>query len=120
MLPDGAMRPYELRADGEFVGGILVLDDGDRVSRWQGGVRVDDTAIPANDLLDWRVMADGIERGRTEYDLVGADHERISDYKSKFAPELRPFTALWRGSTSMTLFMHAYRKYRRSRFSVLK
>ena len=108
-LPDGVVRPYVLRTNGEFVGGILVLDDGNRVSRWQGGVRVD-SDLPANDLLDWHVMTDAIDRDRTEYDLVGADNERISDYKAKFAPELRSFTSMWCGSPAMSLLVSGYRK----------
>lgn len=79
-----------LRTDGEFVGGIVVLDDGDRVYRWQGGVRVDGYDFPANDLLDWHVMTDALDRGVAEYDLVGADNERISEYKAKFGPVLFP------------------------------
>lgn len=109
-LPDGAVHPYVLRTDGEFIGGILVLDDGDRVSRWQGGVRVDETDLPVNDLLDWRVMTDAIEAGVGEYDLVGADNERISRYKAKFDPDLRSFASLWRGSRITSLLARGYRK----------
>ena len=65
-LPAGCIRPYALRADGEFVGGILAIDDGSRVYRWQGGVRPDaETAVAPNDLLDWQVMRDAMSRGRS-------------------------------------------------------
>lgn len=109
-LPDGAVRPYVLRIDGEFVGGILALDDGDRVSRWQGGVRVGESDLPVNDLLDWRIMTDAMATGVGEYDLVGADNERISSYKAKFDPDLRSFTSLWRGSRITSLLARGYRK----------
>jgi CelD/BcsL family acetyltransferase involved in cellulose biosynthesis len=108
-LPEGAVRPYVCRVDGVFAGGIVALDDGQRVSRWQGGVKVDGVDLPVNDLLDWRVMADALERGRAGYDLVGADTERISSYKSKFAPELRRFHALERGSPVVSFLVRRYR-----------
>jgi len=108
-LPEGSVRPYVCHVDGAFAGGILALDDGQRVARWQGGVKVDGVDLPVNDLLDWRVMADALERDRDSYDLVGADTSRISSYKAKFAPDLRRFHALERGSTAVSLFVRGYR-----------
>ncbi|MFB6164397.1 MAG: GNAT family N-acetyltransferase, partial [Haloarculaceae archaeon] len=59
-LPDGSIRPYVCRVDGEFVGGILAYEHDDAIYRWQGGVRVDaDVDVAINDLLDWQVMVDG-------------------------------------------------------------
>ncbi|WP_123539017.1 lipid II:glycine glycyltransferase FemX [Halosimplex salinum] len=82
-------RPYVCRVDGEFVGGILVVADGDTVYRWIGGVRPErDVDFPVNDLLDWRVMTDAIADGRERYDLVGAGAERVNEYKAKFDPDL--------------------------------
>lgn len=109
-LPDGAVRPYTLQIDGEFLGGVLALDDGETVYRWQGGVRIDvDTDIPVNDVLDWHVMIDAMERGRTTYDLVGADNQRINRYKAKFNPDLVPFYSIERGSSVVTAVAHAYK-----------
>ncbi len=96
---NGHVRPYTLRVDGEFVGGILALEYGDTVGRWLGGVRTDaDVDVPTNDLLDWAIMRDGIERGLETYDLVGADTRRINRYKAKFNPELRTYYSLEYGS----------------------
>ncbi|WP_410767598.1 lipid II:glycine glycyltransferase FemX [Haloferax sp. DFSO60] len=112
-LPEGQIRPYTLRVDGEFIGGILVTDYKDVVSRWQGGVRTDiDVDIAVNDLLDWRVMTDAIERGRTTYDLVGADNRRINKYKAKFNPELRPFYSLEKGESGIGTLAHLYKSIR--------
>ncbi|WP_435552384.1 GNAT family N-acetyltransferase [Natrinema sp. CGMCC1.2065] len=97
--PNGHVRPYTLRVDGEFVGGILALEYGDTVGRWLGGVRTDaDVDLPTNDLLDWAIMRDGLERGLETYDLVGADTRRINRYKAKFNPELRSYYSLEYGS----------------------
>ncbi|OLZ40416.1 hypothetical protein A6E15_05185 [Natrinema saccharevitans] len=97
--PNGHVRPYTLRVDGEFVGGILALEYGDAVGRWLGGVRTDaDVDVPTNDLLDWAIMRDGLEHGLGTYDLVGADTRRINRYKAKFNPELRTYYSLEYGS----------------------
>jgi len=106
-LPEGALRPYVLRVEGEFVGGILALEQGETVSRWQGGVRTD-VDLPVNDLLDWRIMADALDRGAGRYDLVGADNPRINRYKSKFAPELRTFYRIEDGPAPVVRAAHLY------------
>ncbi|ELY87308.1 hypothetical protein C483_18493 [Natrialba hulunbeirensis JCM 10989] len=105
----GAVRPYTLCVDGEFVGGILALEYGDRTGRWMGGVRTDaDVDVPTNDLLDWAIMEDGMERGLETYDLVGADTRRINRYKAKFNPELETYYSLEYGSWGMKTVASLY------------
>lgn len=108
-LPDESVRPYVLRIDGEFIGGLLALDDGETVYRWQGGVRTDvETDLSVNDLLDWHVMTEAMERDRTAYDLVGANNPRINRYKAKFNPDLVPFYSVEHGSTVVRTLAHTY------------
>lgn len=97
-MPEGFVRPYRCRHGTERLGGIVVLDDGQTVYRWHGGVTPDtDVDVPINDLLDWQVMSDAKERGAGWYDLVGADDRRLNKYKAKFAPELVPYYNLEQG-----------------------
>ncbi|MFC4541753.1 lipid II:glycine glycyltransferase FemX [Halosolutus amylolyticus] len=106
---NGAVRPYTLRVDGEFVGGILALEYGDTTGRWLGGVRTDaDVDLPTNDLLDWAVMSDGLDRGIKAYDLIGADTPRINRYKAKFNPELRTYYSIEYGSWGMQTIASLY------------
>ncbi|WP_049923571.1 GNAT family N-acetyltransferase [Halopiger djelfimassiliensis] len=106
---NGHVRPYTLSVDGEFVGGILALEYGDTTGRWMGGVRPDaDVDVPTNDLLDWAIMEDGLERGIETYDLVGADTRRINRYKAKFNPELRTYYGLEYGSWGMRAVASVY------------
>ena len=100
-LPEGSVRPYICSdEDGTIIGGIITLEYGDTIYRWQGGTKPD-VGVPVNDLLDWHVMCDAKERGLKRYDLVGANTERICRYKSKFAPELVHYHgALWRTPTA--------------------
>ena len=87
-LPDGQVKPYVCYdSEGEMAGGIVTVEFGDTIYRWQGGTKAD-VEIPVNDLLDWHVIRDARERGLTRYDFVGANTERICRYKSKFAPDL--------------------------------
>ena len=110
---EGGVRPYVCRVDDEFVGGIVSLEHGDAIYRWQGGVRVDvDVDLPVNDLLDWHVMNEGMDRGRTRYDLVGANNRRINRYKAKFGPELRTFYSVDRGSPLTRMAAKLYKRLR--------
>lgn len=112
-LPAGSIRPYVCRVDGTFVGGILAYEYEGTIHRWQGGVRVDtDVDVAVNDLLDWAVMRDAIERGCQTYDLVGADNRRINKYKAKFNPDLQPYYSLEYGSTAANIAAHLYNRLR--------
>lgn len=110
-LPAGELRPYACRIDGEFVGGILVVESGDTRYRWQGGVKPDaDVDLPVNDLLDWRVMTDGIEAGIERYDLVGAGVPSINRYKAKFNPHLETTFEATAGVLGIDRLVESYRK----------
>jgi len=110
-LPDDALRPYVCAVDGQFAGGVVVLDDGDAVYRWQGGAKTDSN-VSINDRLDWRIMTDAIDRGRSEYDLVGANNQRLCGYKAKFAPDLRTYYSIQDGTRSMNLVSGLYKQFR--------
>lgn len=89
-FPDGQVKPYVCRTDDDIAGGILAIEYGDTIYRWQGGTKAD-VDIPVNDLLDWHVMEDAMSRGVERYDFVGANTRRICRYKSKFGPELETY-----------------------------
>lgn len=112
-LSEDRVRPYVCSVDGSFVGGIVALDDGETVYRWQGGVRPEgDLDLEVNDLVDWRIIRDAIERGRTTYDFVGANDPHINRYKAKFNPGLETYYSLERGSALVTQLAHLYGRLR--------
>ncbi|PSP94110.1 GNAT family N-acetyltransferase [Halobacteriales archaeon QS_4_62_28] len=107
-LPEGRIRPYCCYYEGEYVGGILTYED-DWIYRWHGGVKTD-IDLPVNDLLDWHIMTDAMERGIEKYDLVGADDRRISSYKAKFGPALQTFYTIERSTLSAKALLGLYRR----------
>jgi hypothetical protein len=112
-LPDGTVRTLVCRVDGEYVGGMITLEDDRTVYRWQGGARpLADVDVPVNDLVDWRVITDAVDRGLTAYDLVGANTPRLCEYKSKFGPDLVPYHAVETGSLPMRLVSRLYKQLR--------
>lgn len=109
-LPE-AMRSYICTADGEFVGGTIVLQDGQTVYRWQSYADFD-ASVPAQDLLDWHVIQEAIEDGRTRYDLVGANNPRLCEYKAKFAPDVATYYELERSGPAVNVLKSLYNSLR--------
>lgn len=110
-LPDGCVRPYALTVDGEFQGGMVALEYDNTVYRWQGGAKPD-VDLPVNDLVDWQIIQDAIDRGINTYDLVGANNPRLCGYKAKFDPSLRTYHSLERGTRSMNMVSSLYKRFR--------
>lgn len=106
-LPDGYVRPYEIRVDGEYAGGGITLQSEDTVFRWQGFPK-SNVDFPVNDVLDWRIMRQAVENGRTRYDLVGAMERRLCTYKAKFNPEPRVLYVASRESLRMKVLLSAF------------
>lgn len=110
-LPDGCVRPYVCTVDGEFASGMVALEDDDAIYRWQGGAKPD-VDLPVNDLVDWRIMRDAMDRGVERYDLVGANEERLCGYKAKFDPDLRTYHSVETGTRMMNLLSDVYKRFR--------
>jgi hypothetical protein len=106
-LPDGVVRPYQCLVDGEFATGVVDLEYAGRGHAWIGRAK-SDCGLPVNDLLDWGVFRDSMERGVDDYDLVGANNERLSTYKSKFGPDLVPYYEVQRGPWALTMASKLY------------
>lgn len=108
-LPDGRVRPYVCRVDGEYASGILTIEHGDTVYNWQGGAKPE-VDLPVNDLLHWHIIRRALDRDKTRYDLVGAMMPRLAGYKAKFGPEPRPLFMARRKSNRMKLVSSVYNR----------
>jgi hypothetical protein len=115
-LPEGMIRPYVITVDGQFVSGVIALDDGRTVLRWQGGGKTT-SDLPVNDLLDGHIISEAVGNDREYYDFVGANTPGISSYKAKFNPELVAGYEIERSSRGMRLIRELYRWFRKRGFS---
>lgn len=111
-LPDGRVRPYVATIDGEYASGMVTIEHDDAIDRWQGGAKPCDTNVAVNDLLDWHIMQRARERGRTRYDLNGANVPQLCDYKAKFDPDVITYYQLKRATAGADLLSKLYLKLR--------
>lgn len=110
-LPEDVIQPYYCEVDGEFIGGKISVEFDGRSTSWLGGAKTSHD-LPVNDLLEWRFLTDGMERGATSYDLAGANDRRLSRYKAKYAPELTPYFRLENGSWGARRAASLYKRVR--------
>ena len=111
-LPEGVLRPYVCRVDGEYASGMVTLEHGDRIYRWKGGAKTD-VDFDSSDVLDWHIMREARDRDHRYYDLVGANVPRLCDYKAKFGPETRTYYVVERRSPAMEAAVSTRRLARR-------
>jgi len=95
--PDGVVTPITVRADGEFLGGHVLVELNDTCISWLGVSDLDHD-LPITDLLDWHCIQRAHDAGYSGFDLAGANNRRLSEYKSKFAPTLVPYYRVESGS----------------------
>jgi hypothetical protein len=89
-------RVYVARGpDGEYLTGIVVLYGGGAAYFWLGGTRASYDGTSVNTLVHDRIIADVLSDPAladvTAYDLVGANTERLCQYKAKFGAPLEPY-----------------------------
>ncbi|HET7323929.1 MAG TPA: GNAT family N-acetyltransferase, partial [Halococcus sp.] len=106
-------RVYVARdPDGEYLGGIIALFSNDAAYYWLGGTRATYENTSVNSLLHWEIIRDVATdppiESVSEYDLVGANTERLCPYKSKFGPELVPYYVVESGGMAMDLAKETY------------
>ncbi|WP_435346428.1 GNAT family N-acetyltransferase [Haloarchaeobius sp. HRN-SO-5] len=106
-------RTYVVRSpDGELLSGIVALFSNDEALYWLGGTRGDYDGTSVNALVHWAIVEDVVDGdpfdSLTAYDLMGADTERLSKYKSKFGAELVPYYVVESGGQPMGLAKQVY------------
>jgi hypothetical protein len=89
-------RVYVARGpDGEYLTGIVVLYGGGAAYFWLGGTRATYEGTSVNTLVHDAIIRDVVEDPELSdvhaYDLVGANTERLCQYKAKFGADLEPY-----------------------------
>lgn len=111
---DDRFRAYVARdPSGAYLGGILVLYSNDLAYFWQGGVRSSYEGVSVNTLIHRRILEDILTAPEldsvTGYDLVGANTERLCEYKAKFCGDLRPYYTAESSGLGMWAVKQLYR-----------
>jgi len=114
---DERARTYVARdADGDVLSGVTALFGPDAAYFWQGGTRAE-SDVAVNSLLHWRIIEDVLTdptfESVTAYDLMGANTERLCEYKGKFAGELVPYYEIETDSPAMNLAKSAFSAVKR-------
>ena len=114
LAADDRCRTYVVRGpDDEFLSGVVVLYSNDAAYFWLGGTRTVHEGTGVNGLLHWRIIediaADEPPASVDTYDLMGANTERLCQYKSKFGASLTPYYAVESGGPGMSAAKTAYR-----------
>lgn len=110
-------RTYVVRdADGELLSGVTALFGPDSAYFWQGGTRAE-SDVAVNSLLHWRIIEDVLTDPElasvTAYDLMGANTERLCEYKGKFAGDLVPYYEVETDGPAMNLAKTAFSAVKR-------
>ncbi|MHC3437785.1 GNAT family N-acetyltransferase [Natrialbaceae archaeon A-gly3] len=114
-LDEDRWRVYVARTPGgEYLGGIVTLYSPDLAYYWQGGVAASYEHVSVNNLLHRAILEDILTdptlESVTGYDLVGANTERLCEYKGKFNGELRPYYVIESSGLEMSLAKAAYER----------
>lgn len=110
-------RTYVARdTDGSYLGGIIVLYSDDTAYFWQGGVSQSYKGRSVNSLVHWHIIQDIASspslESVTNYDLVGANTQRLCKYKVKFGGNLVPYYVVESSGSGMTVAKKAYQMVR--------
>lgn len=114
---DERSQVYTARdGDGEFLSAIIALYSNDVAYYWAGGTRASYENVSVNSLLHWHIIKDIATDppvpSVTGYDLVGANTERLCDYKAKFGADLVPYYVVESTGPTMQLAKRAYQLVR--------
>lgn len=115
---DDRARVYVARTPGgAYLSGVIVLYSNDAAYYWLGGSRATYENASVNSLIHWAIIKDLFENppddSIDQYDLVGANTERLCRYKAKFGGDLVPYYIAETNGRGMDLAKRAYSFVRR-------
>jgi len=82
--------------DGERVGGMVDLMQGDTALSWIGGVKSDVAGASPNVLIQWEGISRAAEAGYKRYIELGANTRRLCSFKRQFNPDVHQYFNLRR------------------------
>ena len=82
------LRIFICLFDGEVVGGTINICYKNKISSWLGSAKTNITGLYTNDLTQWECMKWACKNNFKIYEEIGANTERLWQFKSKYNPEL--------------------------------
>ena len=103
-----SIKVFIIRHQEDIISGGIKLCYKNRIIDWMGQPKV--AMRTANDFLHWGVMKWGIEHELHYYEILGANTLSISQFKSKFNPELDIYFGIKKATTSGIVAEKLYQK----------
>ncbi len=97
------VRVVVVEKDGEIITGIIDLVYRDCVSSWIGNPKVSVAGTYPNDLLNWHVIEKAHEEGFRRYEIIGANTERLTEFKVRYNPDTMLYFLLSKKNLKATL-----------------
>jgi hypothetical protein len=82
------MNIFVAKHNHKTVGGMIDVHYKSKVYGWIGNTKNSNTEYDINELIQWKAIHLGCKDGLTEYEIIGANTPRLSQFKTKFNPEL--------------------------------
>jgi lipid II:glycine glycyltransferase (peptidoglycan interpeptide bridge formation enzyme) len=108
-FPDN-LKVFIIRYHDDIISGGVKLCYKDKVIDWIGQPKT--TMRTANDFLHWSVMKWGFEHKFHYYEIIGANTQSISQFKSKFNPALDIYFEIKKSTITGTIGERLYTKLR--------
>lgn len=100
---------------GDILSGLIALFDKDRVYLWTGIPKNKSGGVPVNDLIQWEVIKWAAEHGYRWYEeMDSGDDRRLTQFKSKYNPNLQIWFSAERYSSSVFSLLSSMVRYLRS------
>jgi hypothetical protein len=80
------LKVFVVQYQNDIISGVVKLCYKDKILDWIGQSKT--TILGANDFLHWTIMKWAVENGYCYYDILGANTQSISQFKSKYNPAL--------------------------------
>ncbi|MDF2954391.1 MAG: Acetyltransferase involved in cellulose biosynthesis [Candidatus Alkanophagales archaeon MCA70_species_2] len=98
--------------NGEVVGGLINLVYKDQICSWVGNAKTRIKGIYPNDLLIWESIMYGCTNGYKVFYEIGANTERLAQYKANFNPDLSLNFAIKKSSRVSKIAENIYSQLR--------
>jgi lipid II:glycine glycyltransferase (peptidoglycan interpeptide bridge formation enzyme) len=85
------LRIFMVSHKRDIIGGLILILHKNLASHWQGASKSDLRGIATTDILQWETIKWSIKHKFKKYELLGANTQRLCQFKSKYNPNLETY-----------------------------